>query len=238
MGVIDILRLFKVLIAKFAQACKNGWAGFKNFLEKILAIKADDLVKEEGKVLDEAFEGASLVKRGKYLGQVLEEIDIQKIKTFFNKYKVDLQIGKVEGIVEVTEYFYPSGNIVKLQPNQAAMFITDGEKMKLVLRENASLYEAFHELMHFRDCQKIGKKAFLKKSLVEKEKYVYDKVVEYSKYLNRKELKHAEDYINEKYFDYGITDNLGIPKKEILPFNLNDIPNKRKEIGIDKILKI
>jgi Region found in RelA / SpoT proteins len=47
MGVVDILRLFKVLIAKFAQACKNGWAGFKNFLEKILANKVDDVLKEE-----------------------------------------------------------------------------------------------------------------------------------------------------------------------------------------------
>ncbi|TGD58596.1 zincin-like metallopeptidase toxin domain-containing protein [Flavobacterium humi] len=238
MGAIDILQLFKVLITKFVQACKNGWKGFKQFLENLLKNKTDDIVQEEGKVLDEAFDGVSLINRGKYLGQVLEEIDIQKIKAFLTTHNVDLQIGKGDGIIEVTEYFYPSGNIVKLHPHQAAMFITNGETMKLVLREKATLYEAFHELMHFRDCQKIGKKAFLKKPLVEREKYVYDKMVRYSEYLNKKELKHAEDYINFHYYEARLTDNIGNPLKEVLPLNLDSFPKKRQEINIDKILKL
>jgi predicted double-glycine peptidase len=53
MGLVDILRLFKILIAKFALACKNGWAGFKKFLENLLGNKADDVLAEEGKVLDD-----------------------------------------------------------------------------------------------------------------------------------------------------------------------------------------
>lgn len=65
-----------------------------------------------------------------------------------------------------------------------------------------------------------------------------DKMVEYAKYLNKKELEHAEWYINKNYYDFGITDNLGNQLKEILPFDLNRIPSKRQEIDIDKILKL
>lgn len=53
MGIIDILQLFRVLITKFVQACKNGWAGFRDFLKKLMSNKTDDLAKEEGKLLDE-----------------------------------------------------------------------------------------------------------------------------------------------------------------------------------------
>lgn len=49
-----------------------------------------------------------------------------------------------------------------LEAHNAAMFVTDGIKMKLVLRENATIYEVLHELMHMRDCQKIGMKFFYK----------------------------------------------------------------------------
>jgi len=149
-----------------------------------------------------------------------------------------LQVGKGKGLIEVDGYFYPSGNVVTLKPNEAAMFITNGTKMKLVIRENATIYELLHELMHMRDCQKIGMKQFLQKPLVDREKYVYDKIVEYAKFLNRKELEHAEWYINLHYNKVGKTDNIGNQIKEVLPFNLNDIPKKRQEINIDKILNL
>ena len=237
-GVLEILKLFRILISKFVLACQKGWKGFKQFLNNLFKSKTDDVVKNEGKVLDEIHDGASLVNRGRYLGQILSEIDIQKIKSFLTKHKVDLQISEGGGVVDVLDYFYPSGNVVKLQAHQAAMFITDGQKMKLVLRNNATLYEAFHELMHFRDCQNLGKKAFLNKHLVDREKFVYDKMIEYSKYLNRDEIAHAKNYINFHYKDVGKTDHLGNPIEEILPFDLNKIPKKRKIVNIDKILKL
>lgn len=52
------------------------------------------------------------------------------------------------------------------------------------------------------------------------------------------ELKHAEDYINWHYGKVGKTDNLGNPIKEVLPLNLNNIPKKRQEVNIDKILNL
>ncbi|WP_312171437.1 zincin-like metallopeptidase toxin domain-containing protein, partial [Chryseobacterium sp.] len=130
------------------------------------------------------------------------------------------------------------GNPLMLEAHNAAMFVTDGVKMKLILRENATIYETLHELMHMRDCQQIGMKAFMQKSLVEREKFVYDKMVEYQKYLNRKELEHAKWYINDRYHKYGVTDNLGNPIKETLPSNLDDIPKKRQKVNLDIILNL
>ncbi len=149
-----------------------------------------------------------------------------------------MQIGKGAGAFEVKGFFLKSGNPLMLEAHNAAMFVTDGIKMKLILRENATVYETLHELMHMRDCQQVGMKAFMQKSLVEREKFVYDKMVEYQKYLNRKELEHAEWYINWNYGKFGNTDNLGNPIKEILPFNLDDIPKKRQEVNVDKILNL
>lgn len=187
--------------------------------------------------LDEVV-GVSYLRRGNYLGQVLENFDLIKIEKFLTENNVLFQLGKNKGSVEVEGFFYKSGNPVTLKPHEAAMFITDGVNMKLVLRENATIYEFLHELMHLRDCQKIGMKQFLQKPLVDKEKFVYDKMVEYSKYLNREELKHAEDYINQKYYDFGVTDNLGNPIKEISPFDFKNIPKKRQGVSINTIMNL
>ena len=108
----------------------------------------------------------------------------------------------------------------------------------MVIREDSTVYELLHELMHFRDCQQIGVKAFMQKPLVAKEKFVFDKMMEHSKYLKRQELEHAEWYINSKYKEFGITDNLGNPLQEKLLFDLRDIPKKRQGISIDQILTL
>lgn len=118
------------------------------------------------------------------------------------------------------------------------MFITDGISMKFVIRENATTYEVLHELMHFRDCMKTGKEAFYKKPLLDREKYVYDKIIEYRKYVNRRELIHAEDYINEHLYKARKTDKVGNPIVEVLPFNVNDIPKKRQKVNLNKIINL
>ncbi|WP_449386734.1 zincin-like metallopeptidase toxin domain-containing protein [Chryseobacterium lineare] len=180
----------------------------------------------------------ALLRRGKYLGQILDDADFIKIESDLKQLKVKLQIGKGAGAFEIEGFFLKSGNPLMLEAHNAAMFVTDGIKMKLILRENATVYETLHELMHMRDCQKIGMKAFMQKSFVEREKFVYDKMVEYQEYLNRKELKHAEDYINWHYGKVGKTDNLGNPIKEILPFDLKSIPRKRQGININTIINL
>ena len=221
--IITIILIIKAIV-QFAKLLPK----FTKWIDEVLAKGGKGARKIE----------ASLLRRGKYLGQVLEEADIIKIENYLKKLKVELQIGKGNGAFEIEGFFYNSGKSLLLESHNAAMFVTDGVKMKLILRENATVYETLHELMHMRDCQKIGMKSFMKKLPVDREKYVYDKMIEHSKYLNRKELKHSEEYINWHYGKIGKTDNIGNPIKETLPFNLDNIPKKRQEVNIDIILNL
>ncbi|MCY0969181.1 zincin-like metallopeptidase toxin domain-containing protein [Chryseobacterium wangxinyae] len=206
-GVVKAVRTFARFVVRTIEDLIKGFQEMLIFLKKGWP--------EIRRVVDEVFEGVSHLRRGKYLGQALDEFDFIAVEKFIKKFQVEFQIGKGKGIVEV-----------------------DGFKMKLVLRENATIYELLHELMHFRDCMKLGKKAYYSKNLVDREKYVYDKPVEYSKYLNKGELVHAELYINWHYGKVGKTDNIGNPIKEVLPFNIDDIPKRRQQVNINKILNL
>ncbi|AZA78817.1 hypothetical protein EG347_15530 [Chryseobacterium sp. G0186] len=229
-GAISKIRTFTKFVVKSVKNLIEGFQELLTFLKK-----GWPTIK---KSIDESFEGVSLIKRGRYIGQVLEEADILLVEKFVKNFNVDFQLGKAKGAVEIDGYFYPSGNVVTLKPNQAAMFITDGISMKFVIRENATTYEVLHELMHFRDCMKTGKEAFYKKPLLDREKYVYDKIIEYRKYVNRRELIHAEDYINEHLYKARKTDKVGNPIVEVLPFNVNDIPKKRQKVNLNKIINL
>lgn len=66
------------------------------------------------------------------------------------------------------------------------------------------------------------------------ERYVYEKMVEHMKFLNREELIHAEGYINWYYKKHGYGANEFVE----LPFDINKIPKKRQPINIDKILNL
>jgi len=223
----DIIITIILIIKAIVQLAKL-LPKFTKWIDEILSRRGRGAKKVE----------IALLRRGKYLGQILDEADLIRVENYLKKIKVELQIGNGSGIIEVEGFFLKSGKPLLLEPHNAAMFVTDGIKMKIILRENATVYEILHELMHMRDCQNIGIKAFMNKSLIEREKFVYDKIVEYSKYLNRKELKHAEWYINDRYHKYGVTDNLGNPIKEALPSNLDVIPKKRQEVNIDIILNL
>lgn len=111
--------------------------------------------------------------------------------------------------------------------------------MKLVLRENATIYETLHELMHFRHCQSLGIKEYYNlKQLADctliRERYVYEKMIEHMKFLNQKELIHAKDYLNETISLHGYGANEFVE----LPFELKKIPKKRQPVNIDKILNL
>ncbi|MEC4004911.1 hypothetical protein OX283_009610 [Flavobacterium sp. SUN052] len=119
--------------------------------EPQLSKQIDELVEESKKVAE-----ISLLNRGRLAGQILDEVAISKVESFISKNKVELQIGNEKGIFDVEGYFYPSGKTVIMEPHNAAMFITDGLKMKMVLRENATVLEFLHKFMHFNHCKSLG----------------------------------------------------------------------------------
>ena len=246
------LEFLQLMLREFKKGVKNLFDHFNKVLDEVFGLgdevgdaaltngergwkKKKDRIKKR---LERKNKQISLLDRGKYLGQKLSLEDLFKIEDYLEKIKVDFQLGEAKGSFKVHGYFTKSGNPVMMEAHNAAMFITNGKNMKLILREDATVYEFLHELMHLRDCQNLGATAYIEKSLVAREKFVYDKMVEHSNFLNREELKHAEDYVNQKYYDFGETDNLGNPIKEILPFALKDIPKKRQGVGINRIINL
>jgi len=118
----------------------------------------------------------------------------------------------------------------------AAIFITDGKKMKIVLRQEATVYKFLHEFMYFRHSKTIGLQnyydlgGYRTPGEVIKEKWVFDKLIEYKEYLTKDELIHVIDYLNDKPFDrHGIN-----PIN--FDFDINKIPSIRKEIKIKELL--
>ncbi|WP_408048495.1 zincin-like metallopeptidase toxin domain-containing protein [Tenacibaculum halocynthiae] len=211
----------------------------------------DDLVKkgeideiEKRKIFDEmhGFSQSSFLKkvsgRGRRLGQKLTKSDFRKIKKFLKNHKVELEIHPKESSNIIEGFFLQNGKKAKMPTNAAAIFITDGEKMKIVLREQATVYEFFHEFMHYRHSQDIGLKEFLKLGGRDtygefiKEHWVYNILLKHKEYLTKSELKHALEYINETVrYKFG---------KEPLDFefDIEKIPDIRKEIKVGEIFKI
>ncbi len=242
------------LSGELTVAIKNGLQkSAKEVLEHSddLEKQLDELVEKgeldevgKQKLVDELYEvaGVSLLNRGRLAGQILDEVAISKIKAFLSKNKVELQIGNQKGIFEVEGYYYPSGKTVIMEPHNAAMFITDGLKMKMVLRENATVLEFLHEFMHFNHCKSLGIKNYYNlkgvDGLITRERYVFDKLMEHKQYLNREELVEAKGYMNYYYETYGISDNLGNPLRADFNFDISQIPKKRQEVNIDKLLNL
>jgi len=188
--------------------------------------------------LDEAIEGVAYITRGDFNGQILKNIQLRKVLVYIDQFKVETQIGNAKGAFKVEGYYYKNGRTLRLKLKNAALFVTDGIKWRLVLRKEATVYHLLHEFMHFRHCQEVGKRAWKALSTVEKEEFVYKKMIEHYKYLTRAELKHANDYINDVFKEYGVTDKLGNPINLELPFDLLSIPKKRQPVNIDKLLKL
>jgi hypothetical protein len=212
MGLVDILRLFKILIAKFAQACKNGWAGFKKFLENLLGNKADDVLAEEGKVLDEVekeLEGLSdsdldwmaSRKAGNLGGKVLKASQIRKLRGIL-KEKGILLI--VEGDVKsVTKLFKPIGTFEKIEDlfyymrNQDPPFVGlfQANTKQFFLTQNATEIVVFHEMTHFKHFEQLGD-AYFKLNRLQKEMHVWEQIVANRRRWTKEELDEALNYIN------------------------------------------
>ncbi len=158
---------------------------------------------------------------------------------------VELRVAPSRGAFEIDGYINRAGKVAVLEPGSAAMFITDGKKMALIIRENATVLELLHESLHYWHCKSLGKlrwynltKNSYSAGVVLRERFVFDKLMEHRRYLNRNELIEAKDYINSIYNKYGVTDEVGNPFKVDFDFEISKIPNKKQEVSIAKILNL
>ena len=207
MGITDILKLFKLLITKFAQACSRGWKGFKQFLENLFTHNVDDVVNGEGKVLD------NVLGEGLYGGKILSEVEIgDRAKLLLKKFGTKLE--KVESFdnPNVLAQFDPNTNTIRYKDEVTEYFMAHesfhAEEMKLIgfdeYVKNAPLRGVKEADYTIENWQRLYKR----------EKYVYDNLIKNAKKynLNNQELDHAFYYFDGKILLELEIRNIKIPK--------------------------
>nr|WP_321248143.1 zincin-like metallopeptidase toxin domain-containing protein [uncultured Psychroserpens sp.] len=198
----------------------------------------DELLDESKKVVGEISELGLVSGRGRRLGQRLTKSNLNGIEKFLKTHNVDFEIHSFRGSENIKGFFVKGGKPARMPERAAAIFITDGKNMKIVLREGATVYEFLHEFMHFRHSKKIGLQTYFNlggygtPGEVIKEKWVFEKLLEQKEYLTKSELTHAIDYLNDKPFNRN-----GINPIDF-QFDINKIPSVRKEIKIKELLYI
>lgn len=185
----------------------------------------------------EKWDDLPVSNRGRKLGQRISKSQIKRIKNYLKKLGVDLEIHPEKSSLSIKGYYLPNGSPAIMPNAAAAMFITDGTNMKIVLRKGVTNYEFFHEYIHFRHSKQLTLKKYL--SLggrgtfgeLEKELFVFEKLMQNKHLLTREEIKHAKSYINRVLNRFG-------KEPMTLNFQLDEIPAIRKEIKIDELLNI
>ncbi len=116
---------------------------------------------------------------------------------------------------EAGEY---GANVERLSPRQFAERIRAGggdpadtaaafdpRTGSLILRQDASYYEAFHELQHARQWSELGAGPYNALSRFERENYVFQKIMGNSGEFSSTQLGHAGNYISKVGYEYGIS---------------------------------
>jgi hypothetical protein len=191
--------------------------------------------------------GAAIARGPRWNGQIITEGQMLRIKKFLKQNQIDLQIGPARGDV-VIEGYYKNGQPSVLPDTSAALFVTDGVHMKLVLREGATVYELLHELMHYRHCQQMGKRKFRNLGRLPKyngtiirERYVYEKMIEHRAFLTQEEILHARKYMNSLINRKNKQFPEGSKAMELIgdfDFDIHKIPMRIQKVNLEKLLRL
>ncbi|WP_157530336.1 zincin-like metallopeptidase toxin domain-containing protein [Hymenobacter norwichensis] len=113
-----------------------------------------------------------------YLGSArLSRIELKNLSQKLAAIKVDLIIDK-KGVL-------PSFARAGFDPALGKMY----------LRKGATHFEAFHETQHAEQWAALGQAAYQKQSRYEREKYVFDKIVDHQHLFSKSEMVAATKYI-------------------------------------------
>ena len=178
----------------------------------------------------------SVAGRGRRLGQKFLKNDLIAIENFLKKLDCELELYPAKGSFEIEGFFVGNREKAIFHEKAQAVFITDGKKTKLILREKATTYEFFHEYMHLKQAKSISLQKYYKlggrntAGEIVKEEYVFNKVIENKDLFTRDELKDALDYLNGQTYRKNGIDPINFN------FDIEKIPIVRKEINIKTIL--
>ncbi len=154
--------------------------------------------------------GRKVSGRGRMNGQRLRNKELKRLKHVLKKeHRLELQLVSESGETVIEGFFFKNGKPYMLHKNAVASFITDGINTKIVLRKNATLYEFFHEFMHFKHSKEAGLKTYWElggkgtSGELIKEQFVFDHIVRNARSFTKDELSHALWYINDVRSRFG-----------------------------------
>ncbi|WP_208353555.1 zincin-like metallopeptidase toxin domain-containing protein [Pseudaestuariivita rosea] len=111
-----------------------------------------------------------------------------------------------------TEYLSPRAFEQKVgNANAAAAF--NPKTGTLYLRQDASHYEAFHELSHAKQWSELGPEAYGRLSKFEREQYVFNRIIDNANEFNDLQLGHAGNYIISEARRAGTLSSLKLPNE-------------------------
>jgi|GEM_PF-3547374 len=172
--------------------------------------------------------------RGRRGGQKLKKKDMAKLKSHLEGQGIESKV--VPGDADKVKL--QSGKEVAFPTDKQAAFYTNAQGDKvLILRENATFFEAFHEMMHMKHAQDIGFDEYLKIGLgkpkavreLDVESRVFDMIIENKEMFTKGELDSALSYINRVRGKNGL---------DPLTHNFDDIPNILKERKVQDLFTI
>jgi hypothetical protein len=175
--------------------------------------------------------------RSRKMGQKITKAELVRVEKFLKEMGCEFQMVPEVGEHVIPTFFDAMRQPTVIKKNAWAMFVTDGKRMRLVLRQNATGYEFFHELMHLRHARQLGLTNYYRLGntsygTLVKEQYVMDKIIQNKHFFTRAEIYHAWEYVNLSVYS-----NFG---KDPIPldFDLTELPEVRKEFQIEELFKI
>jgi hypothetical protein len=163
--------------------------------ELVAKIKAIDKQLEDELLDALGWSEKNVSKRKSFLSrEYLKQKDIKALEEYIAKKFGDLGIKLVTGADK-----YLDANNARAGFN----YVT----RELVFRKKFTFYEMFHELKHAEEFKLIGQEAYIKGALgspaerfirtYQREKYVFDKIIEKKNLFNEIELKNAQSVLNK-----------------------------------------
>ncbi|NHN25540.1 hypothetical protein FIA58_007610 [Flavobacterium jejuense] len=193
---------------------------------------------EESKKVVELDYLANVSGRGRRLGQKWSKSSLNELANYLKKQKVDFELFPEKGSFKIKGFFDENGNPAIFPDGKQAAFVYTANEAKFIVRDGATLFETLHELIHMKHAKKIGLKkyhslgGYQTSGELIKEQLVFDNLMKYKSFLTKEEVKWSLTYLNE--YIYSIR---GIEPIQ-LNFNINTIPDVRKEVNIKEILNI
>ncbi|KAB1231863.1 zincin-like metallopeptidase toxin domain-containing protein [Chryseobacterium viscerum] len=135
-------------------------------------------------------------------GKLLTRQEIEKIRQLLKDKGIHLivedDIVKIKSLFKPADGFNSADELFSfLREEKIIGGGFDPENLQLILTLNPSELTSFHELMHVKHYEEVGRDAYLKLNKLEKEMYVWEQIYKKGNKWTKDEIQASFDYINE-----------------------------------------